>query len=94
MCPGFWKSCAKGEAARPTLLVLQCLTVLFAVLAEIGLTAKFEGRQYVTVLGSHDGMAMKQAAELLPAAEANAGVERVRTNAARYRVVLEFEPYA
>ena len=32
-------------------------------------TAKFHGRQYITLLGSHDGMAMKQAAELLPAEE-------------------------
>ena len=32
-------------------------------------TACFRGRQYITVLGSHDGMAMKQAAELLPAEE-------------------------
>ena len=32
-------------------------------------TAEFGGRQYITVLGSHDGMAMKQAAELLPAEE-------------------------
>ena len=32
-------------------------------------TKVFNGKQYVTILGSHDGMAMKQAAELLPAEE-------------------------
>jgi hypothetical protein len=32
-------------------------------------TGVFQGKQYVTILGSHDGMAMKQAAELLPAEE-------------------------
>jgi len=32
-------------------------------------TRPFEGRQFTTVLGSHDGLAMKQARELLPEAE-------------------------
>ncbi len=35
----------------------------------VNISAQFRGCQYVTLLGSHDGMAMKQAGELLPSDE-------------------------
>ena len=53
--------------AMATHAVLRGKSTWYRTLVET--SSQFRGCQYVTLLGSHDGMAMKQAAELLPSEE-------------------------
>jgi|EP00945_MAST-04E_sp_MAST-4E-sp1_P004285 sucrose phosphorylase len=53
--------------AMATHAVLRQTSTWYRTLVQV--SRQFQGRQYVTLLGSHDGMAMKQAAELLPKEE-------------------------